>query len=362
MPNDPCSERRAAHGCRGWRAGTLAAVALLACAAAAHPAMAAPAAPAALNEAPASAAPFATVGDAVITRQEFDNAFAQATRSKFYHGKPPEGAVAQLQREVAQSLVDELLLAKEAQRRKLQPDHAAIAQTIQGYEERYRTSAQWQANRARLLPGLQAKLERDSLLEQLTRQVKQAGEPTPSQLEQYWQSHQDKFTEPEQVHLAMILLKVDPASPQTQWDGAREEGAAVVKRLRAGADFGQLAQLHSTDASAQRGGDLGYVHRGMLPEPAQVAVDKLKPGEISDAVPMLEGIAVFRLDERKPARLNALQAVRTRARELWSRDQGEQAWTALVARLRRDTPVKVDDSRLLPLASAARHGEKGASR
>src|SRR5512133_3931907 len=192
MPINPCSERRAAHGCRGWRGGTLAAVALLAWAATAHPAMAAPAAPA-LNEAPASAAPFATVGDAVITRQEFDNALAQATRGKFYHGKPPEGAVAQLQRDVAQSLVDELLLAKEAKRRKLQPDHVAISQTIQGYEERYRTSAQWQANRARLLPGLQARLERDSLLEQLTRQVKQAGEPTPAQREQYWQSHEDKL-------------------------------------------------------------------------------------------------------------------------------------------------------------------------
>lgn len=304
----------------------------------------------------ASVVPFAKVGDTVITHQEFDTAFAEAARGKFYHGKPPENAVAMLQREVGNVMVDEILLAREAKRRKLQPDHAAIKQTLDGYEERYRTSEQWKANRARLLPGLKAKLERDSLLDQLRKQVANVAPPTPRQLEQYWETHKDKFTAPEQVHLAMILLKVDPSSPQAQWDGAREEGAAIVKRLKAGADFKQLAQLHSGDGSAEHGGDMGYVHRGMLPEPAQQAVDKLKPGEISEAVALLEGVAVFRLEERKPAKLNALEAVRDRARELWLREKSDEAKTALLAKLRRDTPVKLDESRFLPLTTAATSG------
>ena len=41
----------------------------------------------------ADAVPFAKVGDVVLTQQDFDAAFAQAARSKFYHGKPPEAAV-----------------------------------------------------------------------------------------------------------------------------------------------------------------------------------------------------------------------------------------------------------------------------
>lgn len=316
------------------------------------PTHAAPAAPAGAA-ADAGAAVFAKVGDTVITHQDFDNAYAQASRSKFYHGKPQDNAVAALQREVGQSLVDEVLLAKEARRRKVQPDQAAIKRTLDGYEERYRGSEHWKNNRARLLPGLQAKLERDSLLEQLGKQVKRVADPSPREVERYWQEHKDKFTSPEQVHLQMILLKVDPSSPQAKWDGARQEGEAIVKRLRGGADFAKLAQLHSTDASAERGGDLGYVHRGMLPEPAQEAVDKLKPGELSAPVPMLEGIGVFKLQDRKPPKLNPLDAVRDRARDLLVRDTGDQAWAALLARLRRDTPVKTDESRFLPLATAA---------
>ena len=310
----------------------------------------------------AAQTPFAKVGDTVIAHQEFDVAFAQAARGKFYHGKPPDNAVATLQREVGNAMVEEVLLVKEARRRKLQPDHAAIKQTLNGYDERYRNSAQWKETRAARLPALKAKLERESLLEQLRKSVQTVPEPALRQLEQYWAANKDKFSEPEQVHLAMILLKVDPSSPQAKWDGARDEGAAIVKRLKGGADFKQLAQLHSADASAERGGDLGYLHHGMLPDAAQVAVDKLKPGELSEPVVLLEGVAVFRIEERKPPKLNPLERVRDRARDLWMRDKGEETWTAFVAKLRRDTPVKVDESHFLPLTAATSNVDTAAPR
>jgi peptidyl-prolyl cis-trans isomerase C len=98
---------------------------------------------------------------------------------------------------------------------------------------------------------------------------------------------------------------------------------------------------------------MGYIHRGMLPEPAEKALDALKPGDISDPIPLLEGVAVFRLEERKVAELNPLDAVRQRAQELYQRDMGEEAWTALLQKLRRETPAQLDESRFLPLAAAA---------
>ena len=316
--------------------------------------------PAEGQPAAAPAAVFAKVGDNVISRQQYEAAFAQAARAKFYHGQPPQAEVAQLQREVGQKLVDEILLDAEAKRRKLRPDAAAVQKVIDGYDERYKDSAQWKANRERVLPGLKAKLEHDNVIEQLTAQAKTVAPPTQAQLQQYHQEHQDKFTSPEQVHLRIILLKVDASSPKAQWDGAREEGAAISRRLRAGADFAELANLHSGDESSKRGGDMGYIHRGMLPDAAQKAVDGLKPGETTDAVVMLEGVAVFRLDERKEPVVNSLEAVRARAEELYLRDRGEQAWQELLAKLRRDTPAQLDESLYLPLA--AKHDDSAPAR
>lgn len=311
--------------------------------------------------APADAV-FAKVGDVLVTRQQFEAAFAQAARSKFYHGKAPDGAVAALQREVGQGIVDDILLAAEAQRRNIAPDHEAVQRTLDAYEERYRGSPQWAANRERVLPALKAHLERDSVLEALRKAVKTVADPTEEELFGYWQAHQDKFTAPEQVRLSVILLGVVPSAPQAKWEEAQAEGAAIVKRLREGADFQELARQHSRDPSAANGGDMGFQHKGMLPEPVQLALDTLKPGEFSEPVVLLEGVTIFRLDERRPARLNPLDGVRTRARDLWKRDQGEEAWSRLLARLRSETPATIDDSGFLPLAASATADEKAAPR
>lgn len=299
-----------------------------------------------------AAAAFARVGDVVITQKDYDDAFAIAARNKFYHGKPPEAEVAKLQREVGDALVNDVLLLREAQRRKIRPDGAAVQKQLDAYEARYGKSEMWQKNKATMLPPLKKKLERDSVLDQLNALVRKVPEPSAAQIQAYYNQHKDKFTEPEQVRVSMILLKVDPSSPQAKWNAATEEGTAIVRRLRGGAEFAELAKLHSGDASAAKGGDLGYLHRGMLPEPAQVALDKLQPGAVSDPVLLLEGVVVLRLDARKSPKLNPLPAVQQRAHDLLMRDQSDQAWSGLIARLRKDTPAKVDESRYLPLPLA----------
>ncbi len=299
---------------------------------------------------PASA--FARAGDVVITQQDYDTALAAAARRKFYHGKVPEGGVAALQREVGDALVTNALLLREARRRGLKPDDAAIRQTLQQYEQRYRDSKQWQQARAQLVPSLTRRLQEESLLSKLENLVRNVPPPDVKQIQEYYAAHPDKFTEPEQLRLSVILLKVDPSSATAVWETAHAEAQQMVKQLRGGADFAALARIKSGDASAEKGGDLGYLHRGMLPEAAQETVDKLKPGEVSKPVKLLEGVAVFRLDDRKPPKLNGFEAVRERARDLWLREQGEGAWKALIARLRKETPVRVDESRYLPLAAA----------
>jgi parvulin-like peptidyl-prolyl isomerase len=294
---------------------------------------------------------FARIGDVVITQQQYDEAYANAARSKFYHGKPPEAEVARLQREVGNELVNNVLLLAEAKKRGVKPKDAEVAKEIEKYDARYAKSPMWKSGRATMLPPMKKKLEDESVLAQLQEQVRKAPQPTDKQVEGYYEQHKDKFTEPEQVKISMILLRVDPSSPQAKWDAAMAEAADLSKRLRGGANFAALARQHSKEASAEKGGDMGYLHRGMLPEPAQVAIDKLKPGTISDPVALLEGVAVFRLDDRKSPKLNPLSAVKQRAHDLLQRDMGDEGWAALIAKLRRETPPRIDESRFLPLAA-----------
>ncbi|HSO06815.1 MAG TPA: peptidyl-prolyl cis-trans isomerase [Pelomicrobium sp.] len=302
---------------------------------------------------------FAVVGDTTLTTADFQTAFAAAVRSKYYHGKPPEGELAVFQRQVADELISRVLVVSEARRRGLKPDRAAIDAAVKGYDERYKGNPRWDANRDKMLAGVVTQLENRSLYQQLEEQVRKAPEPTEAQARAYYDRHKDLFVEPEQVKLSVILLKVDPSSAKEVWQAAEEEGKRLVEKLRTGADFAELARLHSGDPSASKGGDMGYVHRGMLPEPVHKALDELKPGGVAAPVRVLEGVAVFRLDDRKSAQQRTFEDVRERAGDLWQREEAENRWKKLLADLRRATPVKVDESVYLPLPPAETQRKPG---
>jgi parvulin-like peptidyl-prolyl isomerase len=301
---------------------------------------------------PPPAAAFARVGEVTISRQEYEAAVVTAARNKFYHGAIPESEIAKLRRDVGERVVNDVLLLREAKRRQFVAASAAIQKTLDGYDARYKGNPDWQKQRSVTLTRLRQKLDEENVVAQLEAAVRKVPEPKASEVETYYAAHPDKFTQPEQVRISLILLSVDASSPKAKWDAARDEAAAIIKRLNAGADFAQLANLHSGDASATKGGDLGFVHRGVLPESAQGALDRLKPGQLSDPVTMLEGVAVLRLDDRKPAQLNPLAAVSDRARDLLRREQSDTAWSALIVRLRKETPPDVNEAFYVPVLAA----------
>ena len=141
--------------------------------------------------------------------------------------------------------------------------------------------------------------------------------------------------------MSLILLAVEPSAPPQAWAAADAEAAELVRRLREGADFEALARRRSDDLSARDGGDMGYLHDGMLSRQAEAVIAALDPGEIADPVRVLEGVAVFRLVERHPSRPLDFERVRERVAELWRRAREEERWQELLAALRASTPIEI---------------------
>jgi parvulin-like peptidyl-prolyl isomerase len=104
---------------------------------------------------------------------------------------------------------------------------------------------------------------------------------------------------------------------------------------------------------------MDYTHRGMLPEAVHGVVDKLKPAEVSVPVQTLEGVAILRLDGRKPARQRSFEQVKDRAAELWRRDEAEARWNKLIADLRRKATIRIDESHYAPLPSTPEKARAG---
>lgn len=295
--------------------------------------------------------PVATFGTEIITAAAFVQQVRQGMRQRFYHGKIPAGELEPFGNEVLQEMIDHTLLLQEAQRRKLHADTAAIDAEIAGYEKQYAASERWQQERTERLPLLRANLEERSLLKVLEAEVHKVPTPAIKQIRDYYSKYPDKFTTPEKLRVSLILLKVEPSSPAAAWQEAQEKGTGIVKQLRQGGDFAALAKLNSGHLSADKGGDLGYIHEGMLAPEAQQAIAGLQPGAIAEPVRVLQGVAVLRLDERTEARLNPFEQVQQRASELLVRDSGDTAWRSLIERLRQQVAIAIDHQTLKVLLS-----------
>ena len=282
---------------------------------------------------------FAEVGSTILTVGDVDEAMRQMVQSRYYHQAVPQAHVTTIRDAVEDELITRTLLIQEAELRGILVDEDAIQKQLDIYDQRYHDKASWQSRRDTLLPRLERKLREDEMLAALERDVRRLPPPKQTELRAFYAASTALFTEPEQFRVSLILLKVDPAATPAARKAAFAEAEALSSRIRDGADFAALARIHSADKSAANGGDMGYLHAGMLGQSVHTTVSALGIGAVSEPLRVLEGVAILRLDERITPRIRPFGEVRTRAQQLWLRERADAAWARFTKRVRADASV-----------------------
>lgn len=289
---------------------------------------------------PVAEALFATVNATRIPAVEFDLNAREAFRRKFYHGTPPEAELNNMLREVGQTMIDNVLVDAEASARGLTADADAVAKGIAQMDRRNSNNPQWNNQRPAVLPELTAQLEQKSRRDLLEKEVRTVS-PSQNEVLEFYRANPTLFTEPIQNKISLIMIGVDPSASPDDWEKAFSKAGDIHSRLRNGEDFAKLAKEFSTDRSAKDGGDLSYLHQGMLGEQTEIELAKLQPGMIAEPFRTLEGIAIVRLDARTSEKLQPFEAVAARARDLLAKQQAETRWMNFVAQLRAKAKIVI---------------------
>lgn len=133
----------------------------------------------------------------------------------------------------------------------------------------------------------------------------------------------------------------DPAAAETSGDSPRDRLEALRQRIRAGADFAELARANSDDqGSASRGGDLGWVGPGEMTPAFQQVIEGLEPGTLSEPFRSPYGWHLVEvLDKREREDVEQYQRAQAR-RALYEREleQEAQRWRQ---RLRDEAFVEI---------------------
>ena len=159
-----------------------------------------------------------------------------------------------------------------------------------GLDKQRKTQLQLMLQQARLLASM---YEEEVLVK--------AAKPSQAEIDAYVKAHPE-----EQVHARHILIATKSAETPTEpgaggldKPAARAKAEEVLKRVKAGENFENLAKEYSDDGSKQNGGDLGWFGKGRMVPEFENAAFALQPGQTSEIVESQFGFHIIKAEGRR---------------------------------------------------------------
>src|SRR5213082_815950 len=177
-------------------------------------------------------------------------------------------------------------------------------------------------------------------------QIRQSLQVSDDVLKQQYMASIQQYQVPNRVHVEHILF-MTVGKTDAEVEEIRKKAEDVLKQVKKGGKFEELAKKYSEDAAKDKGGDIGWIVQGQaLPEYEKVAFS-LPVGSISDLVPTQSAIYIIKVLEKENAHTKPFDEVKESLRMplLLSRADKLAGDTSdqLSAAIRQSNKISLDD-------------------
>jgi peptidyl-prolyl cis-trans isomerase SurA len=202
---------------------------------------------------------------------------------------------------------------------------------------------------------------------------------TKEEEQQFYDEHKNELEQPESIKLSEILIApkkaaVDtPAASKPVLNGASDAPAAeadspkpqdaasieaakqaaeaaalaaaeakaaeVLKQIRAGASFEDVAKKYSDGPSAAQGGDLGVFKRGALAKELEDRTFAMKAGEVSDVIRTKQGYVILKVTSHQVAGIPPMKDVEPKLQDALYMQKLQPALRAYLTKLREEAYI-----------------------
>lgn len=261
----------------------------------------------------------AVVNDEVITRSELDRRL-QETKKQLAVEKiaPPPDEV--LERQILERMILERLQRQAAERAGIRVSEAEIEQALQTVAQRNRMSVE-ELLRTLKHEDLDPAAYREQLRLQLLirhlveREIRNRIHVSDAEVEAFLEN---RANGPHAAyHLSHIFLPLPESATPEAIQAAKQRAEEILRQLKEGsARFEQLAIAHSQGPEALKGGSLGWKTAGELPDLFLAALQRLRPGEVSEVIRGPNGFHILRLNDRRGGGEEPATVTQTHARHI----------------------------------------------
>ena len=151
----------------------------------------------------------------------------------------------------------------------------------------------------------------------------------------YYEAHKNEFKSPGMVRLGQILVTTEKRKPEEAEKRANE----ALAELKAGQRFAEVAKKYSDGASAEQGGDVGFMKEGTLAPDIAAVVAKLDLNEFSNPIQTRYGYIILKVLERYSPGVPKFEEVEQRVNEVLYEEKMQPNLREYMTRLRRESYI-----------------------
>jgi peptidyl-prolyl cis-trans isomerase SurA len=193
--------------------------------------------------------------------------------------------------------------------------------------------------------------------------------------QKFYDEHKSEMEQPESIRLSEILVSPKNPGDKAAADNPAPNGTAaasaaggdspaandaakqaeetaalaaaeakandLLKQIRAGASFEDVAKKYSDGPSAAQGGDLGVFKRGTLAKEIEDKTFAMKPGEVTDVSRVKQGYIILKVTGHQVAGIPPMKDVESRIMDAIYMQQLQPALRAYLTKLREEAYIKV---------------------
>ena len=127
------------------------------------------------------------------------------------------------------------------------------------------------------------------------------------EIDNFLNTNSSELLNAEELQLGHLLLPLSSGTDEQTIAATREKAEALREQILQGADFRQLAVLHSSGQNALQGGDLGWRAANQLPTAFAIALRDLEPGQVTAPIRTDAGFHLLKLYQRRGGDANLVR-------------------------------------------------------